>query len=184
MFDLKRIQAEIAATPLLVPFAPPVGAAMVDDCARLAGSAPCPDGFWEEYLGDARRAEQMGALAHFLAYSSLRDGTIEAICAFATVPQAAARAFFEAVAPLDGVMLRENSFRREEFLRRWIACWGGAIEGETMAFSQKRLEQLDYRKALVEYERAEVERKKEASRRAAALAEAQRVAQQDTGWRE
>lgn len=180
-FDWKRIERELAAAPLLAPFPAAVTAALVDDCARLAGKAPCPDGFWDRFL-EGRRVEQAGALGHLLAHTSLRDGTIEA--ARRVGAEQAVRAFFAAIEPLDLQMIRENVFRREEFVRRWIACWGGDVEGEAVAYSQKRLDQLDYRKALVEYEKAEAERKKEAARRAAALAEAQRKAAEDTGWRE
>ena len=69
-------------------------------------------------------------------------------------------------------------------LRQWIAAVGGVVVGETPAYSEKRLKQLDYRQTLAEYARAEAERKAEAARRAAALAEAERRAQENSGWRE
>jgi hypothetical protein len=184
MFDLKRIVEQLDAAPLLAPMSPWIGAALIDDCARLGSGAPAERDFWPETLKDAKCQELIGTLAHFLAFTALRDETIGCFRASGASPDAAVRAFLAATEPLDAAMIRDNAFRREELLRQWVAAVGGVIAGETAAFSEKRLKQLDYRQALAEYARAEAERKAEAARRAAALAEAERRAQENSGWRE
>ena len=81
-------------------------------------------------------------------------------------------------------MIRANAFRQEEFLRRWIEAVGGSVAGESAKDSKKRLEQLDYRKTLAEYDRAEKARQAEAARRAKLLQEAADREAAARGWRE
>jgi hypothetical protein len=198
-FDLVRIREELAASPIASPYSFELGAAIVNDCFRLAGIAPLPSRRLRDLAGvDVKgkkrpelqhRGEQLGMLAHILASTVLREATVAAIARLRPAPTAADLAvklesFFGAVWPLTAEMIRANAFRQEEFLRRWIELWQGEVAGESAGQSAERLAQLDYRTALSEYERAEKARKAEADRRAQALKEAQEREAAARGWRE
>lgn len=186
-FDLARIQREVGGQPLLSPVPLDLTAAIINDLLRMAGAVVIVDAAWERWPRDAAPlwAEQAGMVAHLLAVTSLRAATVEAIRGLADAkPLARLRAFFSAVEPLTAEMIRSNVFRREELLRRWIEAWGGVVDGETPKQSALRLGQLDYRKALREYERAETARKAEADRRAQLQREAQERETAARGWRE
>jgi hypothetical protein len=127
--------------------------------------------------------EQLVMLAHVLAVSEARSETIAAL-----PPGFDARrelpGFFDQIEPLTAEMIRSNRFRREEFLRRWVERVGGSIAGERARQSRQRLEQLDYRKTLAEYGKAQAARKAEAAKRAAALRAAAEREAPARGWRE
>ncbi|MCC6464680.1 MAG: hypothetical protein IT463_05000 [Planctomycetes bacterium] len=192
--DLKRIQAELAASPLHSPYAWDLACAVVNDLFRLAGMAPVADARLNEWRGKPgpRTAEQMGMLAHLLAATSLRTATVAALADLRDPDPAAERstvtgvlqAFFEAIEPLTAEMIRANQFRQEEFLRRWAQVWGLAMAGEDAAAAARRLEGLDYRKSLRELQEAEAARKGEAEARAKALREAAERDAAARGWRE
>jgi hypothetical protein len=187
-FDLTRIGEELRGVPLASPYPPDLSAAIVNDAFRLAGLVPLPASTWNRWTGEKRkglplRAEQAGMLAHLLAVTSLRAEAVAALSARPVDATEALTAFFDAVEPLTAEMVRANAFRQEEFLRRWIESVGGRISGETPRDSKRRLEQLDYRKTMAEYARAEKARKDEAKRRKELLAAQQREADA-RGWRE
>ncbi len=188
-FDLKRIRDELAAAPLPSPYPLDLAAAVVDDCFRLAGRLPLPWKDFKEWTSKkAKRrllAEQLGMLAHVLAVTSLRDQTVATLAVHPELDAGKVLdGFFDAIAPLTAEMIRANAFRQEEFLRRWIAAVGGTVEGEAPEASNRRLDQLDYRKTLKEYTRAEDARKAEAEKRARLLREAAEREAAARGWRE
>jgi hypothetical protein len=119
-----------------------------------------------------------------LVTTSLRARTLAALEAARPAAKAVLEAFLDGTAPLTAEMVRQNPFRREEFLRQWIRGCRGEVAGETEKQSQERLAQLDYREALAEYKKAEVARKAEAARRAQLLREAREREEQAKGWRE
>jgi hypothetical protein len=123
-------------------------------------------------------------LAHALATTSLRHEAVQALRASSSRPDRLLDGFFDAIAPLTAEMIRSNSFRQEEFLRRFVEALGGQVAGETERVSARRLEQLDYRKTLAEFQRAEKARASEAERRAKLLAEAAKREADARGWRE
>jgi hypothetical protein len=186
-FDLKRIRSEAQAAPLPSPYPLDLAVAIVNDTLRLAGLVPPSAQRWKQAPLKGRsklHEEQVGMLAHLLATTSLREETVRAIDRARFDAPKALGAFFEAVAPLTAEMIRANAFRQEEFLRRWIEAVGGEVGGESARDSKKRLEQLDYRKTLAEYERAEKARQAEAERRAKLLQEAAEREAAARGWRE
>lgn len=187
-FDLDRIRNEVRAVPLASPYPLDLAAAIVSDALRLARIVPPPGATWKRWAdrkgGRPLLAEQAGMLAHFLATTSLREETVAALLRSSLDLEGVLAGFFEAIAPLTSEMIRANAFREEEFLRRWIACVGGRVAGEKPKDSQRRLEQLDYRKTLEEYGRAEKARKEEAERRAKLLQEAAQREADARGWRE
>jgi len=184
-FDLDRIRNEVQASPLLSPYPPELGAAIVNDCFRTAMCAPIPDDRWRAWIRREKSlvAEQVGMLGYLLSMTSLRDDTLP-LLASVRDPAGAMEAFLEQVSPLTSEMIRANRFRQEEFLRRWVGAWGGAILGETKKESAQRAEQLDYRKTLEEFAAAEAARKAEAQRRATAIREAAERDAAARGWRE
>lgn len=184
-FDLSRVQSELlgAGVPRELPFE--VGVAVVSDTFRLAGLAPPPAAHWQHQAKAHRLLpEQLAFLVHLLLSTSLREQAVKSLAGSDLQPARAFEAFFEAVAPLTGEMLRTNRFRQEELLRRFVACLGGSVAGESAAQSSRKLEQLDYRKTLAEYQKAEASRAKEAERRAQLLREAAQREEYAKGWRE
>ncbi|MCU0723411.1 MAG: hypothetical protein MUC63_07330 [Planctomycetes bacterium] len=183
--DLKKTQEEIAAAPIHSPFPLEVAVAVVGDCFRMAERAPVDDSLWEKWEKKPRKlwAEQMGILAHFLSSTSLRETTVEALRK-GKDRRDALDDFFARVEPLTAEMIRANAFRQEEFLRCWADWCGTGIRGETPAESRRRLEQLDYRKALEEFGKAKTARKKEDAARLKALKEAEEREAAARGWRE
>jgi len=184
-FDLTRIRQELAAAPLASPVPLDLAIAVVSDVFRMAGLAPPALAAWRRLAKAPLAAEQLGMLAHLLASTSLRAASVAALAevpAFAPEPEL--ERFFAATAPLTAEMIRANPFRQEEYLRRWIECVAGDVAGEGPAQSRARLEQLDYRKTLAEYERAEKERKVAEERRQRELAEAATRESEARGWRE
>jgi hypothetical protein len=184
-YDLGRIQSELQEAGVPPAFPLPVAIAIVSDTFRLAGLAPPRAPEWTKR--SAKRsllAEQAAFLAHVLVSTSLRAQCVEALRSSRVDPAAALWSFFEAVAPLTGEMLRTNRFRQEELLRRFVACLGGSIAGERESQSKNKLDQLDYRKTLAEYERAEGVRKAEAEKRARLRREAEEREAAARGWRE
>jgi hypothetical protein len=184
-YDLRRVQTELqgAGVERVLPFE--VAVAVVNDTFRQGGLVPPPAGEWKRWADRLRNLrEQAPFLAHALLATSLRAQTAEGLREARPDPAEALGAFFEALAPHTAEMFRGNRFRQEELLRRWIACLGGSIAGETIVQSKKRLEQLDYRTTLAEYQKAEAARQKEAERRAQLLREAAQREEYAKGWRE
>ena len=184
-FDLRAIRDALAASPLASPYPFELSAAIVNDTLRMALARPPAKKQWQAWRRERHKLweEQLGMLAHALAVTSLRQETVAALPpgfdATREIP-----GFFDQVEPLTAEMVRSNRFRQEEFLRRWISRVGGAIAGERAKQSRLRLEQLDYRKTLAEYEKAEASRKAEAAKRAKALRAAAEREAQARGWRE
>lgn len=185
-FDLDRIREQIAASPAVSPVPYELAAAVVSDLFRLAGLAPPPDECWLDWQTDANRLweEQLSMLAHFLVTTSLRGGSIESLRDRTSSAENAVAGFRKATEPLTAEMIRANTFRQEEFLRRWIKAVGGRVQGESLKESERRLEHLDYRRALKELAEAEQARKAEADARAKALREAAEREAAARGWRE
>ncbi len=195
--DLPRVRAELAENALVSPYPPELAIAIVADVFRLAGQQPLAVNEWTSLRKRLSAAGdgQLGMLAHALASTSLRAASVEAL-AGSKVPMAQAlvgsrvqmaqalEAFFAGAAPLEAEMIRSNAFRQEEFLRWWMRALGGAIAGETGTESAARLDKLDYKKTLVEYQVAEKARAEEAEARAKALKEAEERAAEARGWRE
>ena len=188
-FDLDAIRKELAAAPLPSPYPSDLAAAIVNDTFRMSRLSPLPAGVWKKWTGKGQKnklfSEQLGMLAHILAVTSLRAETTAALQKSQGLePQKALEGFFETIAPLTAEMIRANAFRQEEFLRKWAQAVGGAIQGENAGQSGKKLDQLDYRKTLEEYDRAESARKAEADLRSKALQEAAAREAAARGWRE
>jgi len=190
--DIGRIVRELQSAPIESPYPLELASAVVADCFRHAARVPVADASWKEWAARKdwpRFAEQLGMLAHLLATTSLREETVAAMRTEPSADRAASTeallGFFTAVEPITAEMVRSNAFRREELVRRWIAAWSGAIEGETPEQSAGRLEQLDYRKTLAEYGKAEEARKAEAERREQLLREeAAKKEAEARQWRE
>ena len=184
-FDLDQVRKELEASPLLAPYATELAVAILCDCFREAGVAPVAQRTIEAWLsaGKPLFEEQLCMLAWVLNETSVRAQTL-ALMKTAKDGPARVEAFFAAVEPLTAEMIRANRFRQEEFLRRWVECWGGQMKGESSKQSKTRLEELDYRKTLEEYKRAERDRKKEEKRRAKMLREAEARETAARGWRE
>jgi hypothetical protein len=185
-FALDRIKEEMRTAPPAAPWPPELAAAVVNDAFRMAGVHPVPDAQWwrDRQQAHALVVDQMGMLAHLLSYTSLRAETVSVLAESPRDATVAIDAFLAAVEPLTAEMVRANAFRQEEFVRRWIATIGGGIAGETAKQSAKKLDQLDYRKTLSEYQRADKAREKEAKARAKALKEAAEREAAARGWRE
>lgn len=183
--SLRQLESDFAAAPLTSPYSWPLTLAILSDVFRLAGRAPPPpDVYAPQGKPAPSRADPLGVLAHLLASTSLREESVRALKSSARDATAAVRTFLEATAPLTAEMIRANAFRREELVRRWLEAVGGEVEGERAEQSKARLEQLDYRSTLAEYERAEKAREAEAERRAKLLREAQEREMAARGWRE
>lgn len=186
-FDLARIRAALEGAPLSSPYPLDLSIAVVNDCLRMGNSRPIPLERWTrwEKQGWKLWPEQMGMLAHFLNSSpELRQETVRLLAQPNLDAAAALESFFKLTAPLTAEMIRSNAFRQEEFLRKWARVLSGAIAGESEDESAKRLAKLDYAQTLVEYERAETARKKEAEKRQKALEEAAKRDTEARGWRE
>jgi len=190
MFDLPRIKAEIDAAPIEPPYPVDLAIAVIADLFRDAGLAPPADDAWAPLLGRGTKPEnrpgQIAALARLVAISALRPSTVAALAAAPPAdPIALLGGFFEAIFPVTGELIVENPFRREEIVRRWIEAVGGAVAGESAESARRRLEQLDYRRTLAAYEKAEKSRLVEAQKRAEALRKAAaEAAEAAKGWRE
>lgn len=194
--DLKRVQSELAAAPLVSPWPLELAIAAVSDLFRHAGMPAVSDVLWADWMKKAHKlwGEQLGMLAHFLAGSSLRGFTLLALRELkGKLPDEstqrskvalALREFWAATEPLTAEMIRANQFRQEEFLRRWAEAWQAGIKGEKAKESKRRLENLDYRSTLKEFDQAEAARKREAEARAKALREAAERDAAARGWRE
>ncbi|MBS2030315.1 MAG: hypothetical protein JST54_20605 [Deltaproteobacteria bacterium] len=180
--DLKQLEQEFAAAPLTSPYSRPLTLAVLSDTYRLAGRAPPSARAFD--ISSEAVWDKLGVLAHLLNATGLRDESVRGLRAHAPSPDANLAAFLEAVEPLTAEMIRGNIFRREELVRRWLLAVSGDVAGETAAQSQARLEQLDYRKTLREYEAAEKARAAESERRAKLLREAQEREMAARGWRE
>jgi len=184
-FDLGAIRDALGAAPLASPYSFELSASIVNDTLRMALARPPGKKQWSAWRSQRHKLweEQLGMLAHAMAVTPLRQETVAALPpgfdALRELP-----GFFDEIEPLTAEMIRSNRFRQEEFLRRWIARVGGAIEGERAKQSRHRLEQLDYRKTLAEYKKAQKARKAEAASRAAALRAAAEREAQARGWRE
>ncbi|MCU0241851.1 MAG: hypothetical protein MUF51_05455 [Vicinamibacteria bacterium] len=188
-FDLTVIASEIRAAPIASPYPFELAVAIINDCLRLGGHVPPSSKAWQDWAkprgARALLVEQAGMLAHILASTSLRAESVACLLERRMFSTAGAlESFFDHVAPLTAEMIRANAFRQEEFLRRWIEMVGGVIGSESARESRQRLAQLDYRKTLAEYERAEKARQGEAERRAKMLAEAAKREADARGWRE
>lgn len=184
-FDLDKVRQEQQASPLASPYPLDLSIAVVNDTLRMAAALPVPKKTWDAWTKKAHPlwAEQVGMLAYLLSVTSLREQTVATLKPDFPGAPAFSRFFLE-TEPLTAEMIRANAFRQEEFLRKWVDCVGGTVAGEGPAQSKKKLEQLDYRKALSEYSRAEIARKAEAERRAKLLAEAAAREAEARGWRE
>jgi len=185
--DLNGIRAELERAPLVSPYPVELARAVVSDMLRLARLVPPSRGAWEEWArarGRPLMNEQLGMLAHILASTSLREAAVRTLRDRAIGPEKTLPSFFDKVAPLTAEMIRANAFRQEEFLRRFVEWLGGEVQGESRKQMERRLEQLDYRKTLDEYARAEKAREAEAARRAKLLQEAAQREADARGWRE
>ena len=185
-FDLAKIKQELASRPLYSPVPLELAIAIVNDLFRMANVVKVADSAWKQWPRTASKLwpEQMGMLAHILSTTSLREETVAVLPATAGEGAARLHAFFDAIEPLTAEMIRANVFRQEELLRHWVAAWSGEVAGEGPDESARRLEQLDYRRALKELQRADAARKKEAAARAKALRDAQEREAAARGWRE
>jgi len=187
-FDLRRVRSELERAPLVSPYPAELARAVVSDTLRLARVVPPARLTWESWARAKKTHpfldEQLGMLAHILASTSLGEQTVRSLRARAVEPEQVLPSFFDKVAPLSAEMIRANAFRQEEFLRRFVECLGGQIEGESRKQMERRLDQLDYRKTLAEYARAEKAREAEAERRARLLREAAQREADARGWRE
>ena len=185
-FDLKTIAEELDGAPMFSPYPLALSAAIVNDTLRMAGMLPIADERWPSWRrkGGAAWEARLGVVAHALAHSSLRAASVATLMAVQPPFAKALVRFFAHVEPLTPEMMRANVMRREEWLRRWVEACGGRVRGESAARQRRRLERLDYRRTLAEYESAEKARAAEAKRRAAKLAEAERRATAARGWRE
>jgi hypothetical protein len=190
IFDLSRIKADVDAAPIEPPYPLDLAFAVLADLFREARLAPPPDGSWAPLLARgsqaANRPGQLAALARLVAISALRPASVAALAARPPKdPGAVLEGFLESIAPVTAELVAENPFRREEVVRRWIEAVGGTIAGEAPEASRRRLEQLDYRRTLAEYEKAEKSRLAEAQKRAEALRKAAAdAAEAAKGWRE
>jgi len=185
-FDLAQLKQQLTAAPLVSPYAHELAVAIICDTFRLANIRPPARTAWEAFrqrFVSALWQEQVAILAHVLVSSSLREETVRTLKPPFDAVVALGR-FFEAVAPLTAEMVRSNAFRQEEFLRKWIHEVGGQVKGESTQEAQRRLEHLDYRKAVKDFERAEAARKAEAQKREQMLKEAAQNAADARGWRE
>src|SRR5262245_35538820 len=150
--DLPAIQKQLESTPLVSPFPPELAAAIVSDTFRLAGIGPPSPAAWRGWLKKrGLLPEQLGMLAHVLTASRLREDAVATLQAKPVEPMAALPSFFAKVQPLTAEMIRANTFRQEEFLRRFVEAIGGRVAGESVKVSRDRLEQLDYRTTLGEF---------------------------------
>ena len=184
-YDLNRVRNELegAGVQRVLPFE--VAVAVVNDTFRQAALVPPRAAEWKRWAGKQGTVkDQAPFLAHALVATSLRAQTVEGVKETRPDPAKALSAFFEALAMHTVDMFKNNRFRQEEFLRRWVACLGGSVAGETIALSKKKLDQLDYRTTLADYQKAEASRAKEAERRAQLLHEAAQREEHAKGWRE
>lgn len=183
-FDLARIKKELEGALIASPYPAELSAAVVSDTFRLAGIVPPEPSAWKALRKKPLREEQLGMLAHILLNTALREQSVESLQKKPVEPLAALPVFLEKVEPLTAQMIRSNVFRQEEFLRRFIEAVGGGIEGETAKQSKARLQQLDYRTTIAEFNKAEAARKEEAKRRAKLLQDARDREAAARGWRE
>jgi hypothetical protein len=185
-FDLAQLKQQLAAAPLVSPYAHDLAVAIICDTFRMANVRPPARTAWETFpkrFVSTLWREQVAILAHVLVSSSLREETVRTLKPHFDAVVALGH-FFESVAPLAAEMVRSNTFRQEEFLRKWIHAVGGRVKGESEKISQQRLEHLDYRRALKDFERAEAARKAEAQKREQMLKDAAQSAADARGWRE
>lgn len=183
--NIEEMQLEIANAPLTSPWPLDVAIAVVNDCFRLAGRHPVETGQWKQWQNELgpNWVDQISTLAHFLAMTTLRKKTVEALSQIADRRNALPH-FFRSIKPLTAEMMRSNRFRQEETLRKWAAFCRLPIHGETATAAKARMEELDYGKTLAEYKRAEAARKRDKQRRQRLLKEAQERAAAARGWRE
>lgn len=182
-FDLGAIAREISAAPLVSPYPEDLAAAILCDVFRDAGLPPIPDAECRGWDVPGPWRDQLGMLAHILATTSLRRESVAALGP-AAKPGAIVARLRASIEPLTAEMIRSNAFRQEELLRKWIACVGGSVEGETPEQSARRLDALDFGKAMKEYARAEKERKAATARREKLIQEALQREAVARGWRE
>lgn len=184
-FDLERISGELTDLPVAVAMSFDLAIAIFNDVFRMAMRAPVDEVIWTAWQDERgeRWTGQIQVLARFFVASSLRAQVVACLHQGpdrrASLPE-----FFDTIAPLTSEMLLNNRFRREEALRRMIEWCEGRIRGETPKQSAKRLQQLDYRKTLTEFERAEEARRKEEETRLRLLREAREREEAARGWRE
>ena len=184
-FDLARIKKELEGALIASPYPIDLSAAVISDTFRLANVVPPQLSEWKSLLKQPSLSEeQLGMLAHALLNTALREESVATLSRRPVKPKDTLESFLKKVEPLTAEMIRSNAFRQEEFLRRWIEAIGGSIEGETVKQSQARLEQLDYRTTIDEFNKADAARKGEAARRAKLLQEARDREAAARGWRE
>jgi len=188
MVDLAKIREELKAAPLHSPIPSKLARAIVNDVMRAVHADPIPGRHWKrwEKRTGTHWSDQLQMLAWMLRGSSLGESALQALRVYSIdrAPREALDAFFEAIQPLTGEMIRSNDYRQEEFIRRFMSVIGGSIAGETNEESAERLAKLDYRKTVNEYERARTARKAEDARRREEAALAARRAADARGWRE
>ncbi|MCC6132068.1 MAG: hypothetical protein IT186_19270 [Acidobacteria bacterium] len=182
-FSIRNIQDELARSPLVSPYPEDLAVAVISDVFRRAGQRPASLDEWKGFrtLKVPRLLEQSGMLAWAFHVSSLAAETV----ARPVLPPAGdvLGLFFISIEPLTAELIRSNTFRQEEFLRKWVLSVGGSIEGESPEESQRRLSRLDYGNALKEFERARKARLEEARIRRE-KEEAERRAAEARGWQE
>jgi hypothetical protein len=186
-FDPKTIHDELDAAPLEAPLPVELARAIVDDGLRRAGRAPIPLTTWQTWQRKAHKrwAEQLGMLGHLLSATSMGQASEQAWRKTRREPARNVEIFFKTIEPLTAEMIRDNAFRQEELVRKWALRLGGDIVGETDAQARTRLDELDYRSTLKEFEKAERARKKESTRRRKLLEEARKRREAEArAWRE
>lgn len=182
-FDVKKVMQELEATPMLSPYPPELSRAVVNDVFRHAGLRPISSASWierESMGGLPHMAEQAGMLAHALASTSLGKETRRTLTGGKSQADVL-DGFFRSIEPLTAELIRNNTFRQEEFVRKWIAAVQGTVAGETPAESRARLDDLDLGKMSAELEKADKAREKEAKRRAEAMRKAAEAAAAQMG---
>lgn len=182
--DIVRILAEIAAAPPAAPMHHDLVVAVVNDVFRRAGLRVAHSAEWTgpKLMSDwdtwgaaleQLQREQLAIVAHWLQATSLGPQTVAAVRESRVAPRLVVPRFLEAIRPLTIELIAANATRQQEVLRKWARACQTPIVGEEPDVSKRRLEQLDYGKTLVEFQRAEKARKDEAERKAAAIREAQ-----------
>lgn len=183
--DVRRVLDEISSAPPYTEVPLALAIARINDVFRDADAPPVSDVVWKSLregpLGDAAAMSLTGAMSHLFVYTSLRAQVRDALAEDAD-PAGSFAAWLGISAQLTGELVLSNPFRAEEALRKWARAFAIAVSDETPEASERRLEQLDFGKAMQAFEKARREREEQASLRAEAIRAAQ--AAEPDPWRE
>lgn len=190
--NLRDLETAHAAEPMRAPIPEALAAARIADVWRRAGVPGPTHAAFTRLIearkgppnGGARAQEQLLVLGHLIAITALGAEATLALQRQPRAPESVLGLLLDRVLPLTAEMVRTNAFRREEFVRCCCLAFGIDVHGETATQSAKRIDQLDYRKALAEAARAESERKKVEAERAEAARIAAEAEAQARGNRE